>query len=167
MRQPKESDFEKMREKWAPLVGRFILEFGEIENVTYFALLQLPKDQIFSTTSTLPFGKRVDLVRELVSGNEKIPKDLGTQFEEELKAAKKLAEMRNIVAHSPLLMKIYEHPKEGWTYREEAIGTLKHKENSISFEQLSEAGEEAGALAIQLKDTYTNIYKVLFDGKDA
>ncbi len=57
---------------WSGFVGRFILAFGDIENVTYLVLLHLPKDTIFDTASSLPFGKRIELMLELLRGTSSL-----------------------------------------------------------------------------------------------
>src|ERR1700730_15439360 len=108
--------WEDPSKKWAPLVGRFVLSFGDIENVTYLALRQLPKDKIFKTTSSLGFGMRVDLVIELVKDHGEIGKRLSERFVDKLKAAKKLSETRNLIEHSPVVFKVYHHPAEGGTH---------------------------------------------------
>ena len=120
--------WEDTRGKWGALVGRFILSFGDIENVTYLALLHLPKDKIFETTSSLGFGKRIDLILELINGHPEINEDLSKRFSAKLRSAKKLSETRNLIAHSPLMLDIYEHPKEGWPHYEFALGNAKNKD---------------------------------------
>jgi hypothetical protein len=139
-------------------VGRFILSFGDIENVTYLALLQLPKDKIFQTTSTLGFGKRADLVVELIKDHTEIGKRLSERFVEKLKAAKKLSETRNLVAHSPVVMKVYHHPKEGWTHREIALANAKNRDRDVSLASLRKAATEADRLAKALYNLYGKIH---------
>lgn len=147
------------REKWVGIVGRFILAFGDIENVTYMALLQLPKDRIFGTTSKLGFGARVDLVLEIVSGHKEVSDDLKAKFSKELLAAKALADTRNLVAHSPLMMTIYSHPKEEWAHSEMALGNVRNKESGVSFDRLNGAADQAEALAKALYHLYGEVHK--------
>jgi hypothetical protein len=156
---PEKGDDRDLRSEWAPVVGRLILSFGDIENVTYLALLQLPKDKIFATTSSLPFGKRVDLVLDLVDGHPEIAEDLSKRFAEKLRDAKKLSETRNMVAHSPLVMQIFQHPKEGWVHREMALANAKNKEKALSLDALTQAASEADRLARELYDLYGSIHK--------
>ena len=79
---------------------------------------QLPKDKIFGTTATLGFGKRVDLVIELIEGHPEVRETVPTRFIARLKEAKKLSGTRNTVAHSPLMLTVYEHETEGWGHQE-------------------------------------------------
>ena len=43
--------------------SQIFLSFGEIEWMTYHALVRLPRDPIFDTASNLPFGKRIELLK--------------------------------------------------------------------------------------------------------
>lgn len=155
----------RSRDEWCQLIERFILAFGDIENISYFALFQLPTDKIFKTTSTLNFTKRVDLILELLEDQTKIPKDEREKFEKLLNDAKKLAETRNIVAHSPLMMKVYEHPVEGLIHKEEALGTLRNKERAISVKDLTDAADRVEDLAKGLVETYRMVYRHIAKNK--
>lgn len=146
------------RPKWAPHIGRLILSFGDIENVIYVALLQLPKDPIFETTSTLSFSKRVDLVIELVEGHDKVSKRLRERFSEKLKSAKQLSSTRNLVAHSPLVLKLYTHPGEGWTRSELGLANAKNREKAMSLASLKKAASQAERLAGSLYGLYGKIH---------
>ena len=144
--------------KWVPLVGKFVLSFGDIENVTYLALRQLPKDRIFQTTASLGFSKRVDLVIELISDHAEIDGQLSGRFIEKLKAARKLSETRNLVAHSPVVMKIYRHPKHGWTHHEVALASAKTLDRELTLTDLRRAVAESEKLAKALYTLYRKIY---------
>jgi hypothetical protein len=146
------------RPRWAPHVGRFILSFGDIENVTYLALLQLPKDAIYKTTSTLSFSKRVDLVIELVEGHKNVSKRLRARFSEKLKSAKHLSGTRNQVAHSPLVLKVYTHPGYGWTHSEFGLANAKNREKAMSLATLKKAASQAERLADSLYGLYGKIH---------
>lgn len=115
------------REKWVALVGRLIVSFGDIENITYLGLLQLPKDSIFESTSKLGFGARVDLLLEILSGHKKLDPTLRKAFSEKLLAAKKLAEIRNTVAHSPLMLSVYQHQQRNGCTLNLALETQRTK----------------------------------------
>ena len=147
------------REKWVALVGRLILSFGDIENITYLGLFQLPKDSIFESTSKLGFGARVDLLLEILNGHEKLDPTLRKAFSEKLLAAKKLAEIRNTVAHSPLMLSVYQHPTEEWIHTELSLGNAKNKDKALTLEKLSASTDEVEGLAKDLYNLYGEIYK--------
>ena len=86
---PDLTNIDAERNEWGSVVGKLILIFGDIENVTYMALYQLPSDQIFNTTSKLCFSRRIDLVIELIEAHPEINEDLSEQFKAKLKVARK------------------------------------------------------------------------------
>ena len=147
------------RDKWVVLVGRLIVSFGDIENITYLALLQLPKDSIFESTSKLGFGSRVDLLLEILSGHENLDPALREAFSKKLLAAKKMAEIRNTVAHSPLMLSVYKHPTEEWMHTELSLGNAKNKDNALTLEKLSTSAAEVEELAKDLYKLYGEIHK--------
>jgi hypothetical protein len=149
------------RENWVALIGRLILAFGDIENITYLALLQLPKDSIFESTSKLGLGARIDLILEILNGQEKLSNNLKASFSDKLLAAKKLAETRNIVSHSPLMLSIYQHPTEDWIHTELSLGNAKNKDKALTLEKLSAFTDQAEALAKDLYSLYGDIHKTV------
>lgn len=154
-------DYTDERKKWGASVGHFILAFGDIENITYLVLRDLPKDKIFVSTSRLGFGNRVDLVIEIISAHSEVPEELREQFVSLLNAAKKLSDKRNTVAHAPLMMNFYEHQSEGWIHKEFGLASAKNPENSISYAMLCEMAHEAQNLASALYECFGKIFKCL------
>lgn len=149
------------REKCVTLVGRLIVSFGDIENITYLGLLQLPKDSIFESTSKLGFGARVDLLLEILNGHVKLDPTLRKTFSEKLLGAKKLAEIRNTVAHSPLMLLVYQHPTEDWVHTELSLGNAKNKDKALTLEKLSASTDVVEELASDLYNLYGEIHKHL------
>jgi hypothetical protein len=94
-----------------------------------------------------------------VDGHPEIAEDLSKKFAEKLRDAKKLSETRNMVAHSPLVMQIFQHPKEGWVHREMALANAKNKEKGLSLNALTQAASDADRLARELYDLYGSIHK--------
>jgi hypothetical protein len=82
---------------WDRLVGRFVLAFGEIENIVTFALKALPADPIGDVAAELPFAQRMDLLAAVLAPHTTGPRaDLLTA----LKEARAYARKRNVVAHN-------------------------------------------------------------------
>jgi hypothetical protein len=98
--------YEQERDEWRRLVGTVLLSFGEIELLTMKCLAHLPSDKIADTASRLPFGTRTDLLVEIIE--DRYGASGGApEFVKALKAAKKFAEVRNVLAHNPLQLDIY------------------------------------------------------------
>ena len=157
--------FQNQRKAWGGLVGRFVLAFGDIENVTYLALSQLPRDSIFKSTSTLGFGKRVDLVIEIVRDHPEVSAFTRALFIRHLKEAKVLSDTRNTLAHSPLVLSLYRHPE--WTHAELGIGTVRNSDKPVTLQVLRSKTREVEALAKKLHRAYSRVYKSVKRAKAA
>ena len=96
---------------------------------------------------------------EILNGHEKLDLTLRKAFSEKLLAAKKLAEIRNTVAHSPLMLSVYEHPTEEWIHTELSLGNAKNKDKALTLEKLSASTDEVEGLAKDLYNLYGEIYK--------
>ena len=149
------------KELWACQVGKFLLFFAEIENSTYFALKYLPSDDIFEPISKLRFSSRVDLIKRLINAETKIPETLANKTIGLLNKAKQLSEKRNIIAHSPLGMKIFEHPFQGWRYVDETfLANLRNAEKAISFDELLYLASTAEQLSKNLSENINRIIDI-------
>ncbi len=131
-------------EEWRAVVGKAIVSFGELELITQQCLVHLPTDKISETSSKLPFGRRADLVIELL-GSWPAKNEAVTQFIEMLKRARKLAETRNHIAHNPVMMNLFlDHAKRPFAKR----GIVSARgERLIDLEELKEFADEVEDLA--------------------
>jgi hypothetical protein len=90
--------------EWADRIGRFILNFGSIELLSYQHLLLLEKThEEFLLNVGRKFAKRVERTNSLIPDNPKLSaaeKDLAI---ERWKEAAELANWRNRIAHNPVL----------------------------------------------------------------
>lgn len=90
--------YESELAKWRGLAGTVFLCFGDIESVTFRGLPGIP----CNTASQLSFSQRVDLIVEVLEGQQNCPKP-SVDLVEKLKCAKELAERRDVLARSPLV----------------------------------------------------------------
>jgi hypothetical protein len=99
------------------VVGEAITRFSEVEYITYECLRLLFPEKAFSELAKLFFAKRADLVISVLKptdgGADKAPELIA-----HLRSAKKLAEVRNEIAHNPIHVSIYEEPGTGDMYLE-------------------------------------------------
>ena len=149
-RRPKPDIDEETFREWKQKVGQFILTFGDIENFTYLVLFKYLRDDIFKTTATLNFTKRADLVIELINGYDSVEPEIKEQFAGHMKAAKRLAETRNTVAHSPMMASFYSFGDEEWTPHQIGLGSVRNRENPITLERLTEAIDEVEKIKEEL-----------------
>lgn len=93
------------QEKWAPVVGNFIIEFGHCESaVTEILRLSFMAGH-FKTLRTLNFSKKMELAKATLLDWNPSQKDEINNFFQQLNA---IAQRRNIVAHNGLSVAIYE-----------------------------------------------------------
>jgi len=142
-------DYEQELNEWRLLVGTAILSFGNIEFATIKCLTHLPRDNISKTTSSLPFGRRVDLIIELLEG-QKENAAINSEFIIKLKRAKELAEWRNVLAHNPLATSVYEHKATGDLLLEKTIKAERKKGKEIDLPKLKELASEISSLSSEI-----------------
>ena len=58
-------------------------------------------------------------------------------------------------------MRVYEHPKHGWTHQELGIGNVRNKDNAINLESLAEVTAEAESLAEELYEIFGQIHNAV------
>jgi len=120
-------DFEQHQREtneWRRVVGKAIVCFGELELITYKCLAHISSDKIAETSSQLPFGRRVDLIIEILEGRKPLPAEIAA-FVEMLKRARKLAETRNDIAHNPVMLNVFVHKVSGDVLLEHSIATAR------------------------------------------
>ncbi len=150
-------DYQRQLAEWRTLVGTVFLSFGDIELITLKCLAHIPTDNIYESVSTLPFGRRVNLIIEILRGRAYAPDAVATLIEK-LKRAKSLSEYRNVLAHNPLLADIYVHRITGDVVVEHGISSARKKEKSIDLASLKELAGEVEDLASEL---YMTLGKVI------
>lgn len=117
--------------KWALLIGRVFIAFGAIEKLTLDCLAEWLQDPIYDHLKNSRLSTRIDLVIELARAQNFNITNI-ENFIELLKKAKKLAEKRNLIAHNPLLLKIFSVEP----YVQEIIQSNIKNEVYITFEEL-------------------------------
>lgn len=92
----------------------------------------------------------------------------GTEFRklsDALKQAKELAPTRNLIAHNPLVLEIYELA-DGSLFHREVIASL-HNERRIALPELRDFAAKADALSSDLYQYSSSVFKVLGDKASA
>jgi len=148
---------DRERREWELLIGKAISSFAEIELITYHFLRNIPRDDIFRTASGLPFARRVDLILGILGGLEDLP-DVGKQFQENLRKAVNLAEVRNLIAHNPTMLDVYEHKTSGALHFERTIRAIRKQQKFLDLKGLREHTADVETLA---SDLWKNIGKLI------
>jgi len=106
--------------KWRDLVGGFILAFGEIEFITYRLWNDLFPDQ----KAPDKFRPRTNLILDHL----KVSPEKNENVIQLLTDAVGLAEKRNIVAHNPMQVQVYQHARTRQIMIDHAISCRKTEE---------------------------------------
>lgn len=132
---------------WRVAVGRFILGFGEIEWFTFHMLSELPSERVLESTMSLPFAKRVDIVIEIAKRRDLDP-GLRMRLISVLEKAKKLAATRNLVAHNPLFLNLFDD-RVGADLQFQ-LSRYGEQQAKLTFEELETRCSEVERLAEEL-----------------
>jgi len=104
-----------LQQKWAPVVGNFIIEFGHIEStITEIVRLSVLPAQ-FKILRSLNFSKKIDLVRATLEDWNLTESDSVRKAFTELN---EIARRRNTVAHNGFSIAIYESVDDEGKYYE-------------------------------------------------
>ncbi len=134
--------------KWATLIGRLFIAFGYIEKITHNCLVEWLKDPIYPHIKNMNLGRRIDLVIDLAKAQEYTKENI-EQFISHLKQAKTLSEKRNIVAHNPLMLTLFQGDPDFV----EVIQSIKKDEVFIEFHQLED-------IVLQTESVCSNLLEI-------
>ena len=125
---------------WAPLIGRFILEMGTIENATRQCLKSWTSEATYKHTKSLGLKDRIGFLSDLLN-EQSFSAVNKAAFLEALERAKELLQTRNVVAHQPLQLMFFRDDRS--PAMKEGLFPKEDETNSIDIEKLK--GELAKA----------------------
>lgn len=144
-----EYSFEKMREKWAKEVGRFVMAFGSIEGSTYAALRHCARDPIAQPLidANLNLKPRIEVLLAIAGTREG---KRWERFARVLSEVKALAGKRNLIAHNGVGADVFvdaagEYSMEE-TIRNHKKWPTKNARDRIAFHELVVHRERAETL---------------------
>jgi len=144
-------------DEWHSLIGRSIVACGDIELVSYKCLTYLPSEDIIEIVADLAFTKRIDLICKLIE-DKPIPQEIKSDFIDLLAKAKKTAETRNIIAHNPLQVSVYEHEKSGDLFVCPEIQTIRKKNKILRLQDMREFTAKVEELSSDLQAVVGQVF---------
>ena len=130
---------------WTIAVGQGLIAFGQIEYATHIALKSFCREPIFDSLTTLNLEKKLEIIDSLLGQYEQDEiKSLRILF----KQVKALATTRNLIAHNPLVLDIYESP-DGDYKLDSRIRSLRN-EKHYTLQEIQEFAKKAEDLGTQL-----------------
>ena len=141
------------RQVWAPVIGRLLLAFGEIEYCLMICLGPLDDRQNWGKLLTPEFKEKASKsIRVLEDKHKHAAPAASTKAIRLLNESIKLAEYRNLVAHNPLNIGAYTENSEDDIRFRLVIGSLRNPEKLITLAELQEVTEAAESVAAELHD---------------
>ena len=135
------------KNRWAPLIGRLFISFGSIENLTHDCVRKWSSSVVYKYVKGIPLSRRIDFAIELLT-EQTYPDKEKEAFKVNLRKTKHLVEIRNIIAHSPLALVLFQEETE--TPFREAIASNSDDSKIIEFEKLQETVEQAEEIVERL-----------------
>ena len=101
-------DFEKESEKWSPLIGKFILIFGEIEHSIQDVISHHLEGSIFVVNDlSTHLDKRIDLFDRILR-QRCVDECVRSNLSSVVKSIKELRVVRNLLSHNGLSLSLEE-----------------------------------------------------------
>lgn len=141
--------------EWASEIGNIFLSFGDIEFVTLECLRHFPTEDIYNSTSKLNFKPRVNLIIEIVNSMG-ISEKLKNEMTDLLNQAFSMSDKRNLIAHNPLALEVYEDSEGNYEFAE-IIASLRNEKNTISFDGIKQLAVESSELSEALHSKFMEV----------
>ena len=134
-------DFDVESEKWSPLIGKFILIFGDIERtIQYVIFNHLIGSFITENDLSAHFEKKIDLFERIL--RKRYAEDrLSNKLSLVVDSIRKLKTTRNLLAHNGLSLSFKED--SSGEFRLVQFEVISHKENAgINLKDLGDKLKE-------------------------
>jgi len=151
-------------EKWAPIVGKFMIAFGSIEKCVNELLRHQCGEAHMRFALTLMLAQRFKLLRELLS--ERSLSDVARSvLIANLDDAQELVRTRNLVAHNPLVLSMFHHDDEATRTMREVIYAERNGK-AIEFEELIRLTDRATKVAAALAQNWIELDMAQMEGRE-
>lgn len=149
--------------QWAVEIGRVFIAFGSIEFVTHDCLKKVPRDAIYDAANRMSLGPRIDLLIAILTS---LHEGKAVRLAVLLRRAKELSEQRNMIAHNPLGLDVYVSEK-GEPSVLESIRSLRHKNKTMTYEQLVQLRTHCEDLATELYEAQTGLLQEMAEARSS
>lgn len=144
--------------EWEALVGKTILRFGDIELISIKCLSLIPSDKISDTASRLEFSRRAELIVEVLEARPERNPEMSVLLDG-FKRAKELAQLRNLVAHNPVMLDIFVNEDESQISARHSISSARTGKQSLDLDGLKELAGEVEQLSAKLWMAFLKVGK--------
>jgi hypothetical protein len=131
-------------EKWIPIVGRFIIAFGSMESSINCILQLWCSPQEWSDVAHKELAPRVNFLRSKLD-QQSISRQAKRVLRQNLDDVMHLAKTRNLIAHNPLILSLFEGD-DGDSVFQEAIFSIRDEHKYVTLDDLLGLLAQAEAL---------------------
>lgn len=139
---------------WDRLVGRFVIAFGDIENLVTSSLSFFAKDPIGKAAADLPLAQRMDLLEAVLSPRET---EARAELLESVQAIRRYSKKRNIVAHNGLTFSFFHGEGEGLRIVTSIRSSRGRKPHEISHREMVLLVKAITSLALELSNAFVAV----------
>jgi len=133
--------------RWEAAIGKMIFSFASLELVMLRLYeIKMPKRDYFTDDFECRFNKVIGLLK-----TDGLDNSIVSAFIE----AKKLSEIRHLVAHSTLYFDVFLDDEAERIYVEQAIRDSRDSENYISLPALEESAAKAAAISTEIHNHFS------------
>lgn len=153
-----EMDFEKESEKWSPLIGKYILVFGDIERSIHDVISYHLRESLIDVKDiSLTLEKKIDLFDRIL--REKCVDDrLSKKLSLVVKLISKLIQTRHLLAHNGLSLSLEEGLSGDFRLVQFEIVSHKNKAG-INLKELSAKLKELEQCRILILELLLPLYE--------
>ena len=134
-----------LEHKWATLIGRVFIAFGSIERQTHECLKKWLGDPAYPHVKNMRLAQRIDLLIDIVKEQDFEKANIDS-FVESLNVAKSMARQRNLIAHNPLMLCLFQEEAD---FIEAIVSNVKD-DVTMEFHELQDLAERSEELASNL-----------------
>lgn len=139
---------------WDRLVGRFVIAFGEIENLISMSLTMFAQDPIGPAACELPLAQRIALLEGVLSPRAT---EARAELLESVKAIRDYTSKRNIVAHNGVTFS-FAHGKGEGTWMVSSIRSSRGKQmKEISHREMVLLVKAISSLTLELSHAFVAV----------
>jgi hypothetical protein len=151
-------------DKWAPVLGRFMIAFGSIESSVNELLRQQCSEAQMKFVLTLMLTARCTLLRHMLA-ERKVSDEARAILLGTLNEVEGLSKTRNIVAHNPLVLSMFKADDQQTRTMREVI-YAEHKDKAIEFDELSRLAARAVRVAASLSQNWIELDQAAMSARE-
>lgn len=143
--------FEEAAKLWSIVVGEFIIEFTQIEQLLHLVIAKyLTQTLIKNEHLTESFEKRIKLFKEIMQS--KLAENDFVELDKLCQTVMRLKNTRNLIAHNSLVLEVEQNSDGELRISEYVVASLINKNKAIRFKKLQSEVANLKSTVKQMSD---------------